>query len=109
MRRDIRRVLGMATGCVLAALAHSGSPSQPAQPDPVVFHQEIVRKPDVYIEAFVTGYNTVATQTDGTPCIGAAGTYICGRNELDDGKTCVRVIRNGPRVGAEPRPASGPL
>ena len=82
MRGDIRRVLGMATGCVLAALAHSGSPSQPAQPDPVVFHQEIVRKPDVYIEAFVTGYNTVATQTDGTPCIGAAGTYICGRNDV---------------------------
>ena len=75
MRGDIRRVLAMATGCLLAALAHSGSPTQPAQPSPVVFHQEIVRKPDVYMETYVTGYNTVATQTDGSPCIGAAGTY----------------------------------
>ena len=66
MRGDIRRVLAITTGCLLAALAHSGSPTQPAQPSPVVFHQEIVRKPDVYIEAFVTGYNTLATQTDGT-------------------------------------------
>jgi hypothetical protein len=81
MRGDIRRVLGMATGCLLAALAHSGSPTQRAHPDPGV-HQEIVRKPDVYIETYVTGYNTVATQTDGTPCIGAAGTYICGRNDV---------------------------
>jgi hypothetical protein len=63
MRGDIRRVLAMATGCLLAALAHSGSPTQRAHPDPVVFHQEIVRKPDVYIETYVTGYNTVATQT----------------------------------------------
>ena len=57
-------------------------PASRLSPDPVVFHQEIVRTPDVYIEAFVTGYNTVATQTDGTPCIGAAGTYICGRNDV---------------------------
>ena len=82
MRGNIRRVLGMATGCLLAALSHSGSPIQQAHPDPVVFHQENVRKPEVYIETYVTGYNTVATQTDGTPCIGAAGTYICGRHDV---------------------------
>ena len=80
MRGDIRRALGMAAGCLLAALAHSGSPTQEAHPDPVV-HQE-VRKLDVYIETYVTGYNTVATQTDRTACIGAAGTYICGRNDV---------------------------
>ena len=79
MRGDIRRVLGMATGCLLAAFANSGSSTQRAHPDPVV-HE--VRKPDVYIETYVTGYNTVAAQTDGTPCIGAAGTYICGRNDV---------------------------
>src|SRR5262245_58990608 len=44
---------------------------------PVVGHGD-----DVYIETYVTGYNTVAIQTDGTPCIGAAGTYICGRNDV---------------------------
>jgi len=79
MRGDIRRVVGMATGCLLAAVGHSGS-LQRAHPDPAV-HQE-VRKPEVYIETYVTGYNTVPTQTDGTPCIGAAGTYICGRNDV---------------------------
>ena len=82
MRGDIRRVLGMATGCLLAALSHSGSSMQQAHTDPVVVHQGNARKPEVYIEAYVTGYNTVATQTDGTPCIGAAGTYICGRNDV---------------------------
>jgi hypothetical protein len=81
MRGNIRRVLGMATGCLLAALAHSGSPTQQrAHRDPML-HQE-VRKPDVYIETYVTGYNTIAAQTDGTPCIAAAGTYICGRNDV---------------------------
>jgi hypothetical protein len=70
----------MVTGGLLAALAHSGSAIQWVDPDPAV-HQE-VRKPDVYIETNVTGYNTVPTQTDRTPCIGAAGTYICGRSDV---------------------------
>jgi hypothetical protein len=75
MQGDIRRVLGLlATGCLLAAIAHSGTPTQRA-------HQEI-RERDVYIETYVTGYNTVPTQTDNTPCVGAAGTYICGRNDV---------------------------
>jgi hypothetical protein len=95
MRGDIRRVLAMAAGCLLAALAHSRSPTQPAQPSPVVFHQETVRKPDVYIETYVTGYNTVATQTDGTPCIGAAGTYICGRNDV---VACPPLLKLGTAV-----------
>ena len=66
-----------------------------AQSEPVVFHQEIVRKPDVYIEAFVTGYNTVPPQTDGTPCIGAAGTYICGRNDV---VACPPLLKLGTAV-----------
>ncbi len=92
MRGDIRRVLGMATGCLLAALAQSGSPTQRAHPDPAV-HQ--VRKPEVYIETYVTGYNTVPTQTDGTPCIGAAGTYICGRKDV---VACPRFLKLGTAV-----------
>jgi hypothetical protein len=95
MRGYIRRVLGMANGCLLAALAHSGSPTQRTHPDPVVFHQEIVRKPEVYIETYVTGYNTVAAQTDRTPCIGAAGTYICGRNDV---VACPPLLKLGTAV-----------
>ena len=96
MRGDIRRVLAMATGCLLAALAHSGSPTQPAQPSPVVFHQEIVRKPDVYIERPMSRATTQSRlQTDGTPCIGAAGTYICGRNDV---VACPPLLKLGTAV-----------
>ena len=87
MRGDIRRVLGMATGCLLAALAHSGSPTHRAHPDPA-FHQE-VRNTDVYIETYVTGYNTVAAQTDGAPCFGdllgdPLGGWICCHTGPDE-------------------------
>ena len=83
----------MATGCLLAALAHSGSPTQRAHPEPPV--RQEVRKPDVYIETYVTGYNTVPTQTDGAPCIGAAGTYICGRSDV---VACPPLLKLGPAV-----------
>jgi hypothetical protein len=33
------------------------------------------------MHAFVTGYNTVAAQTDETPCIAASGANICGRRD----------------------------
>jgi 3D (Asp-Asp-Asp) domain-containing protein len=33
------------------------------------------------MRAFVTGYNTVAEQTDGTPCLAASGANICGRRD----------------------------
>ena len=36
----------------------------------------------MYIDAYVTGYNTVVGQTDETPCIGALGTNICGRRNV---------------------------
>src|SRR5215831_9255689 len=98
MRGSIRRVLAMATGCLLAALAYSGSPTPRAHPDRVVFHQEIVRKPEVYIETYVTGYNTVAAQTDRTPCIGAAGTYICGRNDV---VACPPLLKLGTTAGSD--------
>ena len=38
-------------------------------------------KLDLYIEAYVTGYNTVPAQTDGDPCVAASGVNICGRRD----------------------------
>ena len=34
------------------------------------------------ITATVTGFNTVAAQTDNTPCIAASGDNICGRRDV---------------------------
>jgi hypothetical protein len=39
------------------------------------------RKYDIYIETYVTGYNTVPVQTSETPCISASGDNICGRTD----------------------------
>lgn len=39
-------------------------------------------KPYKLINAYVTAYNTVVAQTDSTPCIGAAGTNVCGRKDV---------------------------
>ena len=44
------------------------------------------------VRAFVTGYNTVAGQTDSTPCIAASGANICGRR---DAVACPRHINLG--------------
>jgi hypothetical protein len=44
------------------------------------------------LRAFVTGYNTVAGQTDDTPCIAASLAYICGRT---DAVACPRHISLG--------------
>ena len=38
-------------------------------------------QPDIYVETYVTGYNTVPRQTDYTPCIAASGANICGRRD----------------------------
>ena len=48
------------------------------------FHHEV--------RAFVTGYNTVAGQTDSTPCLAASGANICGRR---DAAACPRKIGLG--------------
>lgn len=79
MRGDIHKVIGMAAGCALGALASmtttvpvSGPADAPARDSKLA----------LYIEAYVTGYNTVVGQTDETPCIGAAGTNICGRDNV---------------------------
>jgi hypothetical protein len=44
------------------------------------------------VRAFVTGYNTVAGQTDNTPCVAASGANICGRH---DAVACPRSIGLG--------------
>ena len=44
------------------------------------------------VRAYVTGYNTVAGQTDDTPCIAASGADICGRR---DAVACPRRIELG--------------
>lgn len=83
MRGDIRRIAAMWVGTLLAGLATAPSPNQPAVPDRVASERETPpRNPDVYIDAYVTGYNTVVGQTDETPCIGALGTNICGRRNV---------------------------
>jgi len=47
------------------------------------------------VRAFVTGYNTVAGQTDSTPCLAASGANICGRR---DAIACPRRISLGTTV-----------
>jgi hypothetical protein len=81
MRGDIRRIAAMWAGSVLAGLTTAPSSNQPTVPDRVV-QQEAPRSPTIYIDAYVTGYNTVVGQTDETPCIGALGTNICGRRNV---------------------------
>lgn len=44
------------------------------------------------VQAYVTGYNTVAAQTSATPCIAASGENICGRH---DTVACPRHISLG--------------
>ena len=44
------------------------------------------------VRAYVTGYNTVAGQTDSTPCVAASGADICGRR---DAVACPRHIGLG--------------
>jgi len=71
---------GFLGGIALAGLASIHPATVPlndkalAQPTPAP-------KPDIYVETYVTGYNTVPGQTDYTPCIAASGANICGRRD----------------------------
>ncbi len=47
------------------------------------------------VRAYVTGYNTIAGQTDSTPCIAASTANICGRR---DAVACPRHISLGTTV-----------
>jgi hypothetical protein len=48
------------------------------EPVPSIVHSEAYRA----LHAYVTGYNTVAAQTDDEPCIAATGDNICGRRNV---------------------------
>ena len=104
MRGDIRRIAAMWAGSVLAGLATVplSNPSgladraTSAGPDRVISQPEApARNPDFYIDAYVTGYNTVVGQTDETPCIGALGTSICGRRNV---VACPSMLKLGTMV-----------
>jgi hypothetical protein len=97
LRGDIRRVLALCVGMALAGFACA--PNKPAilTSDPAASTQEDQpsRKLDIYIESYVTGYNTVAQQTDDTPCIAASGSNICGRA---DAVACPPLLKLGTAV-----------
>jgi hypothetical protein len=83
---------GMALNCMIASAASlliplaltAGLGSQ--SPTPSLHHD---------MRAYVTGYNTVAGQTDLTPCLAASGANICGRRDAVD---CPRGISLGTMV-----------
>jgi hypothetical protein len=58
----------------------------PGAPHPVVSH-ETARKPltinplTIYIQTYVTGYNTGRSRTNDAHCIAASGANICGRRD----------------------------
>ena len=74
------RIRGFLAGIALAGLASIHAATVP--PDDKTAGQPAARaKPDIYVETYVTGYNTVPRQTDHTPCIAASGANICGRRD----------------------------
>ena len=89
------RIRGFIGGVAVAALANSYSYSSILNVDQVALAPEIARTPDIYIETYVTGYNTVPAQTDQTPCISASGANICGRQ---DTVACPPILRHGSLV-----------
>ena len=74
----IRAFLG---GVALAGLALSNLHPYPMRNTPHPIASPVNDRPDIYIETYVTGYNTVRSQTDDTPCIAASGANICGRRD----------------------------
>ena len=88
------RIRGFLGGIAFATLANiDPHPSSTATaPEQEVASPAPSRKPDIYIETYVTGYNTVPEQTDETPCIGASGTNVCGRR---DTIACPPLLRLG--------------
>src|SRR5437868_13308322 len=77
-------IASVASSLLISLALTAGLSSEPAAPS---FHHEV--------RAFVTGYNTVAGQTDSTPCVAASGANICGRR---DAIACPRRISLGTTV-----------
>jgi len=84
----------MAAGCALGLLVWITTPYPiPPLPKPAFPPQQVpYPKLHVYVDAYVTGFNTVVSQTDRTPCIAASGAYICGRR---DAIACPRLLKFG--------------
>jgi hypothetical protein len=75
------RIRGFLFGLGLAALATMHQYAPNASPPPIPPGHAAAHQPEVYIDTYVTGYNTVPAQTDDTPCIAASGANICGRRD----------------------------
>jgi hypothetical protein len=74
------RIRGFFVGIALAGLANIHPATVPPV-DRALAQPAHPAKPDIYVETYVTGYNTVPGQTDYTPCIAASGANICGRRD----------------------------
>ena len=76
------RIRGFLGGIALAALASTGAQQGiSTSTDTPKASLAPQKKYDIYIETYVTGYNTVPAQTSETPCISASGGNICGRTD----------------------------
>jgi len=50
---------------------------------PLAIHQESHEEDEARaLQAYITGYNTVPSQTSSHPCMAASGAYICGRRDV---------------------------
>jgi hypothetical protein len=108
--RGIIRFAALAAILSIAAGATLTPALTPDKDDPVLSNRAAPdRKLDVFMEAYVTGYNTVRAQTDATPCIAASGANICDRRDtaacprLFDFGTVVEI--NGKKYVCEDRTA----
>lgn len=96
--RGIFRILAAMAAMMVFALGGVSPGQAPVQPAFIAASPAApvgaapVRKLDVYMEAYVTGYNTVREQTDDDPCIAASGANICGRR---DTAACPRLFDLG--------------
>ena len=74
------KIRGFFVGIALSGLANIHPATVPPE-DKALVQPAPPSKPDIYVETYVTGYNTVPGQTDNTPCIAASGANICGRHD----------------------------
>ena len=96
--REIFRVIAAIAIAALFALSGANLVRAPVQAaavaasPPASINAAPMRQLDLYMEAYVTGYNTVRKQTSNNPCIAASGANICGRR---DTVACPRLFDLG--------------
>jgi hypothetical protein len=96
LMRGNGRIRGFIFGMGLAALSTMHQFTLLHSPPRIPPSQATAHQPEVYIDTYVTGYNTVPAQTDDTPCIAASGVNICGRH---DTIACPPLLKLGSVVG----------